>query len=664
MPAAPIVIRHLLIGIAAVGLAAGYPDEADAAEIDDQRELFVRVYPDVELGDWSRVDDLPSKERGLLADYVLWPDLRAAFFRATLRKADPSEVETFLEDHGLLRPARDLRYHYALQLARTGNLEGYFGIYQQFFQGAEIAALDCLALRAEIAAGREKRIVNRAMNLWMVGHSQADECDPVFAYLRDRGLIGRNEYIRRFELAVEAREFSRARWLAKSIDESHVDIANRWIQARSSPESFVLLHADGTSDDITRQQIVYAVERLTFSDPVVAQTLWEELQPSHDFSTEQVVSTARHIALWTARDRLPGARALLVALPEAAQNDEVMRWRARTSLRESSWNDLLADIASMSEAERTAEEWRYWRGIALQHEGASAEAMKLLASLAGERSYYGFLAADELGQDYALGDQPVDADETVMNKLANQPDMIRARELFLVGLDSRGRSEWNAIMASLSPEQKIQAARLASRWGWHSRAIAAVASAGAYDDLSLRYPLPYRQNFTQSAKSASILPTWAYSIARSESLFMRDVRSSAGAVGLMQLMPATGRQVARQLGLPYSGLDTLTNPQDNIRLGTSYLGQMAERYGGNRVLATAAYNAGPHRVDSWLPASGNLDARIWIETIPFNETRKYVRRVMAAETIFHWRITGETRRLSEALARVQATPKPQRLARN
>ena len=300
MPAAPIVIRHLLIGIAAVGLAAGYPDEADAAEIDDQRELFVRVYPDVELGDWSRVDDLPSKERGLLADYVLWPDLRAAFFRATLRKADPSEVETFLEDHGLLRPARDLRYHYALQLARTGNLEGYFGIYQQFFQGAEIAALDCLALRAEIAAGREKRIVNRAMNLWMVGHSQANECDPVFAYLRDRGLIGRNEYIRRFELAVEAREFSRARWLAKSIDESHVDIANRWIQARSSPESFVLLHADGTSDDITRQQIVYAVERLTFSDPVVAQTLWEELQPSHDFSTEQVVSTARHIALWTA----------------------------------------------------------------------------------------------------------------------------------------------------------------------------------------------------------------------------------------------------------------------------------------------------------------------------------------------------------------------------
>jgi soluble lytic murein transglycosylase len=135
---------------------------------------------------------------------------------------------------------------------------------------------------------------------------------------------------------------------------------------------------------------------------------------------------------------------------------------------------------------------------------------------------------------------------------------------------------------------------------------------------------------------------------------MSDVRSSAGAIGLMQLMPATGREVAASISLPYAGIDTLTNPQSNIRLGTSYLGQMAERYGGNRVLATAADNAGPHRVDRWLPPSGKQDARIWIENIPFNETRKYVRRVLAAETIFHWRMTGEIRRLSDELAQVDS----------
>jgi len=168
--------------------------------------------------------------------------------------------------------------------------------------------------------------------------------------------------------------------------------------------------------------------------------------------------------------------------------------------------------------------------------------------------------------------------------------------------------------------------------------------------------------FEQSSAEAAISTTWAYGIARSESLFMRDVRSRAGAIGLMQLMPATGRMVASNIQLPYSGVQTLTNPESNIRLGTSYLGQMAERYSGNPVLATAAYNAGPHRVDRWLPDSGTIDARVWIENIPFDETRKYVKRVLSAQAIFHWRMTGQVRRLSDELLLVSAASEPQRLA--
>ena len=318
----------------------------------------------------------------------------------------------------------------------------------------------------------------------------------------------------------------------------------------------------------------------------------------------------------------------------------------------------------MTDAEQSSEEWRYWRGIALQHGGKMSAASELLSRLAGERSYYGFLAADELGLPYAFGNNDIAPDERIITQLATRADLIRARELFLVGLDGRGRSEWDIAISFMPAEQKVQAAILASRWGWHSRAISAAASGGEYDDLSIRYPLPFKSEFEASASKASISPTWAYGIARSESLFMRDVRSSAGAIGLMQLMPNTGREVAKEIQLPYAGLDTLTNPQSNIRLGTTYLGQMAARYGGNRVLATAAYNAGPHRVDAWLPDAGTIDARIWIENIPFNETRKYVRRVMAADTIFHWRMTGETRRLSDELLLVHAGGRPQRVARN
>jgi soluble lytic murein transglycosylase len=399
---------------------------------------------------------------------------------------------------------------------------------------------------------------------------------------------------------------------------------------------------------------VYAIERITFNDPDSAADLWQQLNRLHGFSVEQELLTARHIALWTARDRLPEAYARLMRLPVAAQDDEVSRWRARTSLQAQNWDLLLADISQMSSGEQNSDEWRYWYSIALRRRGPDAAADLVLTELAGERSYYGFLAADELGLDYALDEVEFAADEIEIEALANRADVIRARELYLVGLDGRGRSEWDTFIAYLSPEQKMQAAKLAHRWGWHSRAIATVASVGRQDDLLLRYPLPYTGSFEQHAATASIPSPWAYGVARSESLFMPDIQSSAGAVGLMQLMPATGKQVAKEIRLPYSGLSTLTDPAKNIRLGTAYLGQMAQRYGGNRVLATAAYNAGPSRVDRWLPPSGTQDARIWIESIPFNETRNYVRRVLAAETIFYWRLTGEMRRLSTELPQIES----------
>jgi len=625
-----------------------------ATSIDEQREIFLDVFAEVERGNWSVIENLADEDKEALRQYVLWPDLRATWLRAAMRTADHAEIEAFLDQHGTLRPARELRYRYALHLAKADSLAAYLNIYQQFYQGLEIAKLDCLALRAELDAGRQQRIVNRAINLWTVGESQVDECDPVFAYLRAQNLLGATDYIRRFELAIEEREFSMARWLGKSIDQKHIDIAARWIRAARDPESFVRNDKQWINDAATREQLVFAIERITFSDPLLALELWEGIAKGQRFSAEQELKTARHIALWLARDNLPGAYYQLTKLPAAAQSDEVLRWRARASLRDENWKNLLLDISLMPESERGSEEWRYWRGIALRHEDRADDAVGVLTSLAGERSYYGFLAADELGQSYSLQNDAVVPDEAAIAELAKSYELIRARELFLVGQDGRGRSEWDAVVRHFKPQQKMQAAILAQRWGWHSRAITAAASVGEFDDLSLRYPLPFQNTFQQYSAEASIPLTWAYGVARSESLFMRDVRSSAGAVGLMQLMPATGRKVAKQIRLPYSGLNTLTDPGSNIRLGTTYLSQMANRFGGNRVLATAAYNAGPHRVEAWLPETGTLDARVWIENIPFNETRQYVRRVLEAETIFHWRMTRQTRRLSDEMLTVGA----------
>jgi len=641
-------------GVVAATLLMLHGQLSAGAEIDKQRELFRGVFESVERGSWDAVEALAEEDQRLLQRYVLWPDLRAAWFRANIRTADHGAIDSFLEQHGTLKPARELRYRYALHLARAGDRENYLTIYQTYYQGLDIAKLDCIALHAELEAGREQRVVNRARELWMTGRSQAEECDPVFAQLRAAGLITDSDYRKRYALAIEEREFNRARWLARSLDDTALlQQADSWLQARSAPESFVTTHAQRTTDGLARQQLAYAIERITFSDPQRALELWQQIEGAFSSAPDLRHATLRHIGLWTARDGLPGAYELLTGLPLTEQDEEVMRWRARTSLRAERWIDLLSDIAMMTSDERSSEQWQYWRGVALERSGQAVAAQNALEALSVERSYYGFLAADELGTEYEFAHDTLAANNQMIDTMARRDDLIRARELFLAGLDGRGRSEWDAVVAYFTPAEKTQAAILADRWDWHSRAISTAASTGHYDDLELRYPLPFRQSFEQHSTSASIPATWALGVARSESLFMRDVRSSAGAIGLMQLMPSTGRKVARQIKLPYSGLDTLTDPHQNIRLGTSYLGDMAERYAGNRVLATAAYNAGPHRVDRWLPESGVVDARVWIESIPFNETRKYVRRVMAAETIFHWRLTGEVRRLSDELPAVQ-----------
>lgn len=628
-----------------------------------ERELFRAAYAAAERGDFSVVEGLPDEDRRRLEAYVLWPDLRAAYLRARMDRVDPATIETFLDRYGTLKPARELRYHYALHLARAGAPEAFLDLYQSFYQGLEIARLDCLALDAEIAAGADDRILPRAFGLWFVGYSQVDECDPVFDYLREQDALGRAHYLARYQLAINARNFRLARWLGKSIDAQHVAEAEAWLRAAEHPEDFLRAHTSLADDARARERLAYAAQRLTYRDADLAHALWNAARPHFEFRQSTIDDTDRHIALWSARDALPGAWARLTSLADAVVDAEVLRWRARSSLRDGDWERLLGDILAMPDAERRSEEWRYWRAVALDALGHTDAAAMSFAELARERSYHGFLAADAIGAHYEFGHTPTAADEAVIAELAANPSIVRARELYLVGLESRGRSEWAAATAALPPAEKAQVAVLADRWGWHSRAIATAASIGLYDDLTLRYPLPFRETVEQHAKSADIEPTWVYGIARSESLFMADVRSSAGAVGLMQLMPATAKQVAGELRLPWNGLATLTDPDASIRLGTTYLASMAARYAGNRVLATAAYNAGPQRVDRWVPADGRVDARIWIENIPFNETRAYVKRVLAAETIFRWRLDGSMQRVTERLAAIGSDTSEQRVAR-
>ena len=641
--------RLKLVLLAAAWALLAPPLATPAATLEEQRAAFREAWPRAELGDWE-----PAAARaGVLRGYVLWPDLRAAWLAARLRGDDAqsvyAEARAFIEENAGSRPAADLRYRLALALAAERPRE-YLALYDRHYRARGIAKLDCLAVHAGIREGDDReRLAELGRALWRVAHSQADECDPVFDWLRSENLLPRDAYRERFELAIAAREFSLARYLARSLGDDALAEANRWIAARDRPREFLAGAAAMADGPGTRERLLYALERLAREDAAPAAAHWDELRAAFAFAPVEAAHIARHLALWAARQRSPRAYEMLRALPEEQRDAEVYRWLARSALARGDFAAVLASIERMPPEEREAESWQYWLAVAERATGADEAAAARLAQLAEERGYYGFLAADALGREYRWSHATLEGDDAMLDELAAHPGLVRARELYLTGLESRGRSEWDAAVAELDDRRQAQAVALAARWQWHSRAIAAAGARGLYDDLELRYPFAFRDSFLRHSAAAGIASSWAWGIARSESLFMADIRSGAGAIGIMQLMPATGRRTAAELGERYRGVATLTDPDSNIRLGTWYLGDMLRRFGGNRAVATAAYNAGPNRVEQWLPADDRLDARIWIENIPYNETRRFVRRVLVSDAIFEWRLTGRLRRLSAAL---------------
>ncbi len=323
-------------------------------------------------------------------------------------------------------------------------------------------------------------------------------------------------------------------------------------------------------------------------------------------------------------------------------------WRIRSAIYVEAWPQVVIWIDALPEEDRWTPRWQYWRGRALSALGDEQAGRQAYANISDQRDFYGFLAADKLGAPYGIVDRPVLLDSAVQTRLKARGDVQRARELWKAGLADKARSEWNALLNSLSAEEQLQAGILADDWGWWSRAITSYGRAGYWDDLARRFPAPYRGIFSKETKRQGIEREWALGITRSESMFARDARSPVGALGLMQLMPATARQVARSERLKWQGTGMLYDPAYNIRLGVRYLADMRKKFRGHIALATAAYNAGPQNVNKWQPAR-TLPADIWIEAVPFAATHNYLRHVLEFSATYEWRLSGQYTRLSQRL---------------
>ena len=291
----------------------------------------------------------------------------------------------------------------------------------------------------------------------------------------------------------------------------------------------------------------------------------------------------------------------------------------------------------------------YWLARALEGTGEPKAAKAVYEQVAKDRSYYGFLAADRIGVDYHLTHTETPVSQPQIEQIAALDGLARVDELSALKRHIDARREWRYATRDMSPAQLKAAAKLAEQRGWHDRAIFALARTGYWDDLELRFPLEHAELVEQNARRQGIDDAWVFAVMRQESAFMNDARSHAGAMGLMQLMPATARNVARKvLRQAPPRRHELLEPDTNIALGSAYLRQVKSKLGGSMVLATAAYNAGPQRVTGWLPEK-TLPADIWIELVPFAETRGYLRRVLAYIVIYEKRMGKDPTRLAERL---------------
>ncbi len=596
-----------------------------------QRRIFSEARAALQAGDEKRFVRLSQQIR----DYPLYPYLHYQRLVRQLTRLRDTDAQAFMDAYADTPLADRLRRRLLKHAASRRQWQRFLN----FYRDPQPTTLRCYRLQALPHDPPDRDWIRRALDLWLVGHSQPDACDPVFDVLYEGGHITDELRWQRIRLAFGKGRTSLAGYIARELPEEDRRWVQIWRSAHRRPAAMLDDPALREDHPIAREIVVHALQRLARADAAEAHARWQSIRNRYQFSATTRYALERRIALYAAVQKRPQALEWLTALPDAVRDARVREWQARAALQQQDWPALLDAIDRLPPERQSEHEWQYWRARALEKLDRRIEAMTILDGLSRQRAYHGFLAADYLDRPYALQSAPINyTEDELKTLLAAEPGLARARELFFHRMNADGRREWAALMRRLDARQRELAAVLAHRWGRPHEAIIAAARSSHRDDLEVRFPVLFRDSIQKTARRFDLDPAWVFGILRQESAFHREARSRVGALGLMQLMPATGRQTAKLLKQPRPSIDQLLDAERNIELGGGYLRHMLDRFDGHQVLATAAYNAGPHRVDRWLPDGGAQAASVWVDTIPYTETRHYVRGVLAFTTIYQQRL--------------------------
>ncbi|GAB3389072.1 transglycosylase SLT domain-containing protein [Azotobacter armeniacus] len=602
--------------------------DAEATSLGEQRILYDQAKRALAKGDAGPY----LRNRQALRDYPLEPHLAYDELTARLKSANNREIEKFLAEHGDLPQIGWMKLRWLRWLAERSDWRTFVNYYDPALDFTE---LDCLYGQYQLAHGHKAEGHASAEQLWLVGKSQPKTCDALFERWAADGQLTDRKRWQRLRLAADARNYGLATYLAKSTPSLERE-GLLMVEVAQKPQ---LLLSQGSrfapASERMADVVGLGLRRLARQEPDKALTLLDGYARRMRFSSEEKVAIAREIGLTLAKRFDSRALAVMAEYDPELRDKTVAEWRTRLLLRLGRWDEAYRLTRQMPQELASSNRWRYWQARSLQlAQPQSQQPTGLYQPVARERDFYGFLAADRIQVPYQLNHKPIALDPRVMQKVRNTAGIRRALEFYARGQIVDARREWYHVSRLFSREEMVAQAKLAYDMEWYFPAIRTISQAQYWDDLDIRFPMAYQGSLTRAARSRGLHSSWVFAITRQESAFMNDARSGAGAGGLMQLMPATARETAHKFGIPLSSPRQVYDPDTNIQLGAAYLSQVHAQFGGNRVLASAAYNAGPGRVRQWLRGANHLAFDVWVESIPFDETRQYVQNVLSYSVIY------------------------------
>ena len=569
----------------------------------------------------NRISDFKRRQKAL-SDYTLAPYLEYRYLNKKIDTLSSAQIAEFSNRFSDYPFADRLRDRWLLRLPAQGRWSDYLKNYRP----STSTTRRCYYLRALYRSGERKSALDQVEPLWVHGKSQPKACDSLFKTWIDAGYLSDQIVWARLILAINKNEVSLAKYLRTLIKSETLAVSARALyEAHVRPQTKFNPRAHTADTQVNRAILSAGLKRLARKDPEAALKTWGTVSTSHTFEPEVRKDIESRLLIEAAQEELfPTQLTQLETL-----SDSTLERVAREAVRQQNWSEASRLIARMSPETKAESEWTYWQARSLGEN---------LEQLAGERNYYGFLAARDEGLETRLHHQPTPIQQVELQQVSKLPGIDRALELYAVDDLLNARREWRAAFATLTEPQRVAAARLAHQYGWLDQSIIAANAASLHNDLDLRFPQVFETHYSKASLATNIPPSTLLAVTRQESAFAHRARSTADARGLMQLLPATAKRTAKKAGLRQPTTLDLYEPAINIRIASEYLANLMTRYNQQRPLAFAAYNAGEHRVDRWIKDRKGMPMEVWIETIPFRETRGYVKSVLAFNHLYSKRL--------------------------